>query len=39
MKSNPNKFERTQPLTDKIIYVAAVSVISTLAVLSLVSFL
>lgn len=39
MKSYPNKFERSQPLTDKIIYLAAVSVISTLAVLSLVSFL
>jgi hypothetical protein len=39
MRSNPNKFERTQPLTEKIIYVAAVSLISTLVVLSLVSFL
>ena len=39
MRSNPNKFERTQTLTDKVIYVAAVSVISTLAALSLVSFL
>lgn len=39
MRSNPNKFERAQPLTEKIIYVAAVSLISTLVVLSLVSFL
>lgn len=39
MRSNPRKFERVQPITEKIIYVAAVSLISTLVVLSLVSFL
>ncbi|MCG3167005.1 MAG: hypothetical protein POELPBGB_02788 [Bacteroidia bacterium] len=39
MKGYPNRFERSQPLTDKVIYVAAVSVISVLAVLSVVSIL
>ncbi len=39
MKSYPNKFERAQTIVDKIMFLAAVSLISTLAVLSLVSFL
>jgi len=38
MRIKPHKFERAQPLAEKMIYTAAVFLISTLAVLSLVSF-